>query len=125
MGSAYALCQSREFALSVPVTAPAPGDLTDTALTLAPLTALTVMPSAGLAFLLPEAGEIVRYLAAVGTGLLDTAEVLSLLATGVLPWQAVASRAAVAVSATATMRRARRVGRLDVVWWQPSTWIAP
>jgi hypothetical protein len=39
----------------------------------------------------------------------------------VLPWQAVASRAAVAVSATATMRRARRVGRLDVVWWQPST----
>ncbi len=107
------------------MTAPALGDLTDTALTLAPLTALTVMPSAGLAFLLPEAGEIVRYLAAVGTGLLDTAEVLSLLATGVLPWQAVASRAAVAVSATATMRRARRVGRLDVVWWQPSTWIAP
>src|SRR6202012_4985628 len=98
VGSAYALCQLVPFALSAPVTGAALADLTDTAPTLAPLTPLTVMPAAGFAFLLPEAGEIVRYLAAADEGLLDTADVLSLLATGVPPWQAVASRAAVAVS---------------------------
>ena len=86
-----------------------------------PLTAVTVMPSDGLAFLLPEAGEICRYLATVDAGLLETAVELSLLATGVLPWQAVASSAAAAVSATAATRRARRVSRLDVVRWQPCT----
>jgi hypothetical protein len=39
----------------------------------------------------------------------------------VLPWQAVASAAAVAVTATAARRRARRVSRLDVVRRQSYT----
>jgi hypothetical protein len=79
------------------------------------------MPSDGFALLLPEAGEISRYFAAVDAGLLATAVELSLVATGVLPWQAVASSAAVAVSASAAMRRAGRVGPLGVVRWQPYT----
>jgi hypothetical protein len=79
------------------------------------------MPPDGFAFLLPEAGEISRYLATVDADPLETAVELSLLATGVLPWQAVASSTAAAVSASAAMRRARRVGRLDVARWQPYT----
>jgi membrane protein implicated in regulation of membrane protease activity len=53
--------------------------------------------------------------------LLATAVGLSLVATGALPWQAVASNAPVAVSATAARRRARRVIRLEVGRWQPYT----
>ena len=66
MGSAYVLCQLVPFALRVPVTCWALAVLTATALILPPLTAVTVMPSDGLAFLLPETGEICRYLAAAG-----------------------------------------------------------
>jgi membrane protein implicated in regulation of membrane protease activity len=79
------------------------------------------MPPDGFALLLPEAGEISRYLATVDAGLLATAVELSLLATGVLPWQAVASSAAAAVSVSAAMRRAGRLGRRGVVRWQPYT----
>jgi len=95
--------------------------LTVTALTLPPLAAVTVMPSDGLTPLLPEAGEIFRYPAAADGDVLETGVESSLLAAGVLPWHAVASRAAVAVTATAARRRARRAGRLDVVRWQPYT----
>jgi len=71
--------------------------------------------------LLPVAGEICRYWGTADAGLLETAVELSLLATGALPWQAVANSAAAAVSATAARRRARRVSRLDGVRWQPYT----
>ena len=94
--------------------------LTVTSLIL-PLAEVTVMPSDGLAFLLPDAGEIFRYLATVAEGMLVTAVELSLVAIGVLPWQAVAGSAAAAVSATAARRRTRRVNGLDGVAWQPYT----
>ncbi len=71
------------------MTGSAPEALTVTALILPPPTAVTVMPSDGSASLLPEAGEIFRYLATVDAGLAATAVGLSWLATGALAWQAV------------------------------------
>jgi hypothetical protein len=58
--------------------------------------------------------------------MLDTAPVLSLVATGAPPlWQAVASSAAPAVMAIVAMWRVGRADRFDVVRSQPYTYIAP
>jgi hypothetical protein len=65
------------------------------------------MPSAVLAFFVPGAGEIRRYLVTAAADLLATAVGLSLVAVGVLLWQALTSRAATAVRAAAASRGAR------------------
>jgi hypothetical protein len=99
------LCQAVLAAFSVPVTGSSLVVFTVTAVTLPPSSAVTVMPLAGLAFLLPGAGVIVRIFATVVAGWLATALGLSCVAAGVPLWHAVMSRAAAAARAIAMSRR--------------------